>query len=150
PSGLCPRTVLVRGLPAGATAALLERLFGHLGPVRRCFVVTEKGSPRCRGFGFVTFSLAEDAGRALREPPELGGRPLVLSARGKGRKTREKGESKERRRRGRKDTRRRMKRKKRRRKKRRTRRKKLHSRPGRPQKGGQGSQLGWGAANRRR
>ncbi|XP_072774026.1 RNA-binding protein 28 isoform X2 [Taeniopygia guttata] len=75
-----PRTVLVRGLPAGATAALLERLFGHLGPVRRCFVVTEKGSPRCRGFGFVTFSLAEDAGRALREPPELGGRPLVLSA----------------------------------------------------------------------
>ncbi|XP_054150069.1 RNA-binding protein 28 [Melozone crissalis] len=73
------RTVLVRGLPAGATAALLERLFGHLGPLRRCFVVTEKGSPRCRGFGYVTFSLAEDAARALREPPELGGRRLPVS-----------------------------------------------------------------------
>ncbi|XP_062347479.1 RNA-binding protein 28 isoform X2 [Cinclus cinclus] len=74
-----PRTVLVRGLPPGATAALLERLFGHLGPVRRCFVVTEKGSPQCRGFGYVTFSLAEDAGRALREPPELGGRRLGVT-----------------------------------------------------------------------
>ncbi|KAM7056826.1 LOW QUALITY PROTEIN: RNA-binding protein 28 [Acridotheres tristis] len=74
-----PRTVLVRGLPPGATAALLERLFGHLGPVRRCFVVTEKGSPKCRGFGYVTFSLAEDAGRALREPPELGGRRLGVT-----------------------------------------------------------------------
>ncbi|KAM7022746.1 RNA-binding protein 28 [Passerculus sandwichensis] len=73
------RTVLVRGLPAGATAALLERLFGHLGPLRRCFVVTEKGSPKCRGFGYVTFSLAEDAARALREPPELGGHRLPVS-----------------------------------------------------------------------
>ncbi|XP_066175055.1 RNA-binding protein 28 [Sylvia atricapilla] len=74
-----PRTVLVRGLPTGATAALLERLFGHLGPLRRCFVVTEKGTSKCRGFGYVTFSLPEDAGRALREPPELGGRRLAVT-----------------------------------------------------------------------
>ncbi|KAM6100815.1 LOW QUALITY PROTEIN: RNA-binding protein 28-like [Pterocles gutturalis] len=71
------RTVLVRGLPA-ATADL-EGLFGRLGPLRRCFVVTEKGT-RPRGFA-VTFSLAEDAGRALRAPTLAGRRLGVTPAR---------------------------------------------------------------------
>ncbi|KAM6301734.1 LOW QUALITY PROTEIN: RNA-binding protein 28 [Podargus strigoides] len=73
------RTVLVRGLSAASTAADLESLFGHVGPLRRCFVVTEKGTKTCRGFGYVTFSLAEDAQRALREPPHLGGRRLGVT-----------------------------------------------------------------------
>ncbi|XP_072712630.1 RNA-binding protein 28 [Ciconia boyciana] len=73
------RTVLVRGLPAAATAADLESLFGRFGPLRRCFVVTEKGTKTCRGFGYVTFSLAEDAQRALREATTLGGRRLGVT-----------------------------------------------------------------------
>ncbi|KAM9634934.1 RNA-binding protein 28 isoform 1-T2 [Morphnus guianensis] len=73
------RTVLVRGLPAAATAAELESLFGRLGPLRRCFVVTEKGTKTCRGFGYVTFSLPEDAQRALQEATTLGGRRLSVT-----------------------------------------------------------------------
>ncbi|XP_049670165.1 RNA-binding protein 28 [Accipiter gentilis] len=73
------RTVLVRGLPAAATAAELESLFGRLGPLRRCFVVTEKGTKTCRGFGYVTFSLPEDAQRALQEATILGGRRLSVT-----------------------------------------------------------------------
>ncbi|XP_074757755.1 RNA-binding protein 28 [Athene noctua] len=73
------RTVLVRGLPAAATAADLEGLFGRLGPLRRCFVVTEKGTKTCRGFGYVTFSLPEDAQRALREATTLGGHRLGVT-----------------------------------------------------------------------
>ncbi|XP_014746237.1 PREDICTED: RNA-binding protein 28 [Sturnus vulgaris] len=63
-----PRTVLVRGLPPGATAALLERLFGHLGPVRRCFVVTEKGRPLA-----VDWAVAKDKYQGTQgapKPPE--------------------------------------------------------------------------------
>ncbi|XP_056197610.1 RNA-binding protein 28 [Falco biarmicus] len=73
------RTVLVRGLPATATAADLEGLFGRLGPLRRCFVVTEKGTKTCRGFGYVTYSLAEDAQRALQEATVLGARRLSVT-----------------------------------------------------------------------
>ncbi|NXI43027.1 RBM28 protein, partial [Galbula dea] len=73
------RTVMVRGLPPTATAANLESLFGRLGPLRRCFVVTEKGTKTCRGFGYVTFSLAEDAQRALREVTTLGGHQLGVT-----------------------------------------------------------------------
>ncbi|XP_065521099.1 RNA-binding protein 28-like [Lathamus discolor] len=75
----CGRTVLVRGLPAAATDAELQRLFGSIGPLRRGFVVTEKGTQKCRGFGYVTFSLAEDAQRALEEPPLWGSHRLTAT-----------------------------------------------------------------------
>ncbi|XP_042325887.1 RNA-binding protein 28 [Sceloporus undulatus] len=61
------RTVLVRGLPPSARAPDLEREFGRAGPVRRAVAVTRPGSETCRGFGFVTFSLSEDAQRAIQE-----------------------------------------------------------------------------------
>lgn len=35
--------------------------------MKQCFVVTEKGSKACRGFGYVTFSMREDVQRALKE-----------------------------------------------------------------------------------
>ncbi|XP_051817165.1 RNA-binding protein 28 isoform X1 [Antechinus flavipes] len=61
------QTLFVGRLPASASSLQLERLFSQVGPVKQCFVVTEKGSKTCRGFGYVTFSMLEDAQRALKE-----------------------------------------------------------------------------------
>ncbi|TFK00871.1 actin-binding Rho-activating protein-like [Platysternon megacephalum] len=72
-------TLLVRGLPASARGPGLEQLFGQLGPLKRCFVVTHKGSETCRGFGYVTFSLLEDAQRALREVTTFEGHEIKVA-----------------------------------------------------------------------
>ncbi|XP_072508922.1 RNA-binding protein 28 isoform X2 [Notamacropus eugenii] len=61
------QTLFVGRLPSSASGPQLERLFSQVGPVKQCFVVTEKGSKTCRGFGYVTFSMLEDAQRALKE-----------------------------------------------------------------------------------
>ncbi|KAI5274072.1 Rna-Binding Protein 28 [Manis pentadactyla] len=60
-------TLFVGRLPPSAHSERLEELFSQVGPVKQCFVVTEKGSKACRGFGYVTFSMLEDAQRALKE-----------------------------------------------------------------------------------
>ncbi|KAJ8903256.1 hypothetical protein NDN08_004365 [Rhodosorus marinus] len=61
------RTLLVSRLPKSVTHEDLERAFSEVGAVRHCIVVTEKGSQESRGFGFVSFSLPEDAELALKE-----------------------------------------------------------------------------------
>lgn len=60
-------TLFVGRLPPSARSEQLEELFSQVGPVKQCFVVTEKGSKACRGFGYVTFSMLEDVQRALKE-----------------------------------------------------------------------------------
>uniref|UniRef100_A0A673UDK2 RNA-binding protein 28 n=1 Tax=Suricata suricatta TaxID=37032 RepID=A0A673UDK2_SURSU len=60
-------TLFVGRLPPSARSEQLEELFSQVGPVKQCFVVTEKGSKVCRGFGYVTFSMLEDVQRALKE-----------------------------------------------------------------------------------
>ncbi|KFO29317.1 RNA-binding protein 28 isoform X2 [Fukomys damarensis] len=60
-------TLFVRHLPPSARSEQLEEVFSQVGPVKQCFVVTEKGSKECRGFGYVTFSMLEDVQRALKE-----------------------------------------------------------------------------------
>uniref|UniRef100_A0A8C0WJJ1 RNA-binding protein 28 n=2 Tax=Castor canadensis TaxID=51338 RepID=A0A8C0WJJ1_CASCN len=60
-------TLFVGRLPPSARSEQLEELFSEVGPVKQCFVVTEKGSKTCRGFGYVTFSMLEDVQRALKE-----------------------------------------------------------------------------------
>ncbi|XP_038176610.1 RNA-binding protein 28 [Arvicola amphibius] len=60
-------TLFVGRLPPSARSEQLEELFSQVGPVKQCFVVTEKGSKACRGFGYVTFSMPEDVQRALKE-----------------------------------------------------------------------------------
>lgn len=85
--------LFVRGVPKDATNQELEEYFSNVGPVRSCFVVTEKKPAataedvkeekeedkekanadepvRNRGFGFVQFVLAEDAARAVEELSE--------------------------------------------------------------------------------
>ncbi|XP_053572304.1 RNA-binding protein 28 [Bombina bombina] len=80
PTGGSSLTLFVRGLPAEATNERLEELFSETGPVRQCFVVREKGAEKCRGFGYVTFSMLEDAQRAMKEVKEYDGKKIEVMA----------------------------------------------------------------------
>uniref|UniRef100_A0A8B9HJY6 RRM domain-containing protein n=2 Tax=Astyanax mexicanus TaxID=7994 RepID=A0A8B9HJY6_ASTMX len=71
-------TLFVSNLPASASSAGLEELFSEVGPVKRCFVVKDKGSEKCRGFGYVTYSMAEDAQRAQNEMKQYDGRKITV------------------------------------------------------------------------
>ncbi|KAM9311780.1 RNA-binding protein 28 [Gastrophryne carolinensis] len=71
-------TLFVRGLPAEASSQRLEEVFSETGPLRQCFVVREKGSEKCRGFGYVTFSMLEDAQRAMDEIREYDGKKIEV------------------------------------------------------------------------
>ncbi|XP_037538776.1 RNA-binding protein 28 isoform X2 [Nematolebias whitei] len=71
-------TLYVNSLPAAATNERLEQIFSEVGPVKQCFVVKEKGTEKCRGFGFVTYAMEEDAQRALKEIKDYDGKKLSL------------------------------------------------------------------------
>ncbi|XP_037368680.1 RNA-binding protein 28 [Talpa occidentalis] len=88
-------TLFVSRLPPSARSEQLEELFSQVGPVKQCFVVTEKGSKACRGFGYVTFSMPEDVQRARKEITTFEGCKInVTVAKKKLRsKSREKGEN---------------------------------------------------------
>ncbi|XP_004677061.1 PREDICTED: RNA-binding protein 28 [Condylura cristata] len=88
-------TLFVSRLPPSARSEQLEELFSQVGPVKQCFVVTEKGSKECRGFGYVTFSMLEDVQRACKEITTFEGCKIsVTVAKKKLRsKSREKGEN---------------------------------------------------------
>lgn len=60
-------TLFVNRLPPSARSEQLEELFSQVGPVKQCFVVTEKGNKTCRGFGYVTFTTPEDVQKAFKE-----------------------------------------------------------------------------------
>ncbi|XP_036905167.1 RNA-binding protein 28 [Sturnira hondurensis] len=72
-------TLFVARLPPSARSEQLEELFSQVGPVKQCFVVTEKGSKACRGFGYVTFSMPEDVQRALKEITTFEGSRINVS-----------------------------------------------------------------------
>ncbi|KAF6086722.1 RNA binding motif protein 28 [Phyllostomus discolor] len=72
-------TLFVGRLPPSARSEQLEELFSQVGPVKQCFVVTEKGSKVCRGFGYVTFSMPEDVQRALKEITTFEGSKINVS-----------------------------------------------------------------------
>ncbi|KPP63601.1 RNA-binding protein 28-like [Scleropages formosus] len=73
-------SLFVRNLPVSATNERLEEVFSELGPLKKCFVVKEKGTDRCRGFGYVAFSMEEDSRKALKEMIKYDGRKLSVTA----------------------------------------------------------------------
>lgn len=94
------RTLFVRNVAFDVDAAQLEEVFTDVGPVRQCFLVTDKaaaaaaagggsgssaagGPKRHKGIAFVQFALPEDAERALEDlnGKEVAGRRLKVGVR---------------------------------------------------------------------
>ena len=57
---------LAARVPGDSTDESLEAHFGDVGPVRRAYLVRDRKTQATRGFGFVSFALAEDAERAIQ------------------------------------------------------------------------------------
>ncbi|KAK7476216.1 hypothetical protein BaRGS_00032570, partial [Batillaria attramentaria] len=73
------KTLFVRNLPFTASNETLTKVFGDIGPVKTAFVVKEKGSDKCKGYGYVKFSMLEDAVKAKEEVKQFEGRNIFSS-----------------------------------------------------------------------
>ncbi|KAK4684518.1 nucleolar protein 4, partial [Tremellales sp. Uapishka_1] len=60
-------TLFISSLPYNATTTDLITHFSFIGPVRFGFIATDKDSGKSKGVGYVTYSLEEDAKRAVAE-----------------------------------------------------------------------------------
>ena len=66
--GINKKNLFVRNLPITATSQALEDVFSNIGPIKRCFVITDTENHNiCAGYGFVHFAQEGDATKALRQ-----------------------------------------------------------------------------------
>ncbi|KAK6949730.1 hypothetical protein Daesc_008051 [Daldinia eschscholtzii] len=74
------RSLFVRSLPPTATAETLTEFFSQHYPVKHATVILDPQTKASRGYGFVTFTDADDAKEAKEklDKQKLDGRPLVL------------------------------------------------------------------------
>ncbi|CAG5134175.1 unnamed protein product, partial [Candidula unifasciata] len=72
------KTLFVRNIPYSATNESLEKVFSDIGPIKSCFVVKDKDSGKCRGFGYVKFTLLEDAEKAHNTVKKIEGRNVHI------------------------------------------------------------------------
>ncbi|XP_078000315.1 RNA-binding protein 28-like [Glandiceps talaboti] len=86
-------TLFVRNLPYSTTNDKLEETFSEIGPLKRCFVVKNKGAAECRGFGYVTFALKDDAEKAKTSTVRMEGRKLLIDFANKEYKTKKRKEA---------------------------------------------------------
>lgn len=59
-------TCFVRRVPQDVREDELVELFGAVGPVKKAFIVQDKGEGNHKGYAFVTFALADDAKKAVQ------------------------------------------------------------------------------------
>eukprot|EP00808_Paulinella_micropora_P031111 g20059.t1 len=72
------RKLFVGGLAPQVTSETLRTLFSSYGEVINTFVMQNQATGRSRCFGFVTFANQADAEGALGNPPQIGGKPLII------------------------------------------------------------------------
>lgn len=74
------RKLFVRGLAWETSSVALREAFEQYGEVEEACVITDKGTGKSRGFGFVTFKHMDSAQRALKEPSKnIDGRITVCN-----------------------------------------------------------------------
>lgn len=79
--GNSKKNLFIRNLPTTATNDTLENLFSDIGPIKRCFVVTDTDNHAiCAGYGFVHFAMEEDAKNAMRklQGQNIGGKKIII------------------------------------------------------------------------
>ncbi|KAG1330710.1 DAZ-associated protein 1 [Cocos nucifera] len=70
--------LVVLGIPWDVDTDGLRQYMNKFGPLEDCIVMKERFTGRSRGFGYVTFSSAEDAKNALESEHVLGNRTLEV------------------------------------------------------------------------
>ncbi|XP_033739405.1 RNA-binding protein 28-like isoform X2 [Pecten maximus] len=73
------KTLFLRNLPFSTTNEKLEEIFGDIGPLKTCFVVKPKGAEKSRGFGYVAYSMLEDAEKAKNSVKAIDGRKIMIT-----------------------------------------------------------------------
>ncbi|KAL8620920.1 hypothetical protein ACOMHN_044067 [Nucella lapillus] len=73
------KTLFVRNLPFTASNQKLIETFEEVGPIKTAFIVTDKESGKCKGYGYVQFSMVEDAVKAKESVTHCDGRKVFIN-----------------------------------------------------------------------